>query len=84
MPIDEILSAMIEERDKLDRAIEILNPNGSRRSAMTTRQGNKGGAATGRSRRGMSASARKAQSERMRAYWAAKRKKAGAASSKKS
>jgi hypothetical protein len=73
MPISDILAALIEERDRLNRAVEVLSPNGS------------GETATHVSRRGhMSASARKRQSERMRAYWAAKRRKGGATGKKKS
>jgi hypothetical protein len=82
MPIPDIVTAMIEERDKLDQAIAILRPDGGRRTAMTTTQRGTGGLANGHPRRGMSPAARKAQSERMRKYWAAKRRKIGAAAKK--
>ena len=68
VPMDHILTLLIAERDKLDRAIAALQhrPPG-RRSAGKTAQ---------RRRKGMSAAARKAASERMKAYWEARRKQA--------
>ena len=67
-PMSDILTLLIAERDKLDRAIAALQhrPPG-RRSAGKTAQ---------RRRKGMSAAARKAASERMKAYWEARRKQA--------
>jgi hypothetical protein len=83
MPTEHIIALLIAERDKLNRAIEALQGPVKRRgrppknphlaalaqaptpAAMTKRK----------SRR--SAAARKAQSQRMKAYWAAKRKKQG-------
>ena len=67
MPISNIVSAMIQERDRLDEAIEILQSSHSHRE--TARQG--AGA-----RRGMSLASRKAQSQRMKLFWATKRKAA--------
>jgi hypothetical protein len=79
MPIDHIVALLIAERDKLTRAIELLQ--GTRRrgrppknplaviasitALAPTPNGGKGG---------MTASARQAQSKRMKAYWAKKRK----------
>jgi hypothetical protein len=81
MPTDQLVTLLIAERDKLTRAIEVLQ--GARRrgrppknplSAIAsttvpapTPNGHKGG---------MTAAARKAQSKRMKAYWAKKRKDA--------
>jgi hypothetical protein len=76
MPTDHILTLLIEERDKLNRAIEALQglpkrggrpPKIAPVIAATT-------PAASNHKRGMSAAARKAASARMRAYWAAKRK----------
>jgi hypothetical protein len=77
MPTDHVVTLLIAERDKLTRAIEVLQ--GARRrgrppknplaamasSAAPTANGRKGG---------MTAAARKTQSRRMKAYWAKKRK----------
>jgi hypothetical protein len=77
MPTDHILALLIEERDKLTRAIETLQgptlrrgrpPKNASAIAATTP------AATNH-KRGMSSAARKVQSRRMKAYWAAKRRK---------
>jgi hypothetical protein len=82
MPIDQILHSLIAERDKLNRAIEALQgavrrrgrpPKNPTAALLTTL---KSPPADSR-RRPMSAEARKAQSMRMREYWA-KRKKAAA------
>ena len=61
-----VLQLLIAERDKLNRAIEALQPE--------PEQTGRRSPATKRARRGMSAAARKAQSKRMKAYWAQKRK----------
>ena len=86
MPTDHILSLLIEERDKLTRAIEALqgsarrpgrprkNPSGVSLSTSTD-------GSTPR-RGGMSVAARKAASARMKLFWAKRRK--AAKSSKKS
>ena len=78
MPISDILAAIIAERDRLDRAIEILR--GTHRGKLPTTY-NATGAGSRARRGGMSAAARKVQSERMQKYW--KRRKAGAASAGK-
>ena len=77
MTSDQILMLLEAERDRLDRAIEVLR--GDHRGKLPTTSNGTGGGFRAR-RGGMSAAARKAQSVRMRAYWAAKRK----ATSKKS
>lgn len=75
MPTSDILAAIIAERDRLDRAIEILR--GTHRGKLPTTY-NATGAGSRARRGGMSAASRKAASERMRRYWAAKRRKASA------
>lgn len=75
MPTEHILSMLIAERDKLNRAIEALQGSAKRRGRPPKNQS--AGAtdvAPSRKRRGRTAAARKAQSVRMKAYWAAKRK----------
>lgn len=70
MPIDDILVQLIAERDMLNRAIEALQGPRRGRPAKTPEA-----AAPKKKRKGMSADRRKAQGERMKAFWAAKRKK---------
>ena len=69
----DIVAAMIEERDRIDKAIEVLR--GTKFDAT--------GAGSRARRGGMSVAARKEQSERMKRYWAAKRKQAKAGALKK-
>ena len=76
MNTEQILAVLVLERDKLNRAIEALGAPVKRRgrpknplaeiSATPT--------ATAAKRNGMSAARRKAQSEKMKAYWAKRRK----------
>jgi hypothetical protein len=81
MDTAQIVAALIVERDKLNRAIEALHGATKRRgrppknpfsiplaSPAPTANGRKGG---------MTSAARKAQSRRMKAYWAKRRKEAG-------
>ena len=78
MPIDQILHLLIAERDKLNRAIEALQGSAKRRGRPPKNQSATVApvaAAPTRKRRRQSAAQRKAQAERMKAYWAAKRKK---------
>jgi hypothetical protein len=91
MPIDHILAALVEERDKLSRAIEVLGgttPRRGRPPKNPTPSSNGAGVATpapAHKRRGhMSPAARKAQSARMKRFWAAKRRKGAAGTAKKS
>jgi hypothetical protein len=76
MPIDHIVALLIAERDRLNRAIEALQGPLKRRGRPSRNPGSIGTvAAMPRSaRKGMSKAARKAQSARMKKYWAAKRK----------
>ncbi len=78
MPTEHILALLIEERDKLNRAIDALQGSARRRGRPAGTGGGASGA-THRKKRGgtMSAEARAAQSERMKAYWAKRRKQAG-------
>jgi hypothetical protein len=81
MPTEHIIALLIAERDKLNRAIEALQGPTKRRGRppknplfaalvpTTTPARNR--------KSGRSAAARKAQSQRMKAYWAATRKKQG-------
>ena len=74
MSTENIVQLLITERDRLNRAIDALQSATARRSRPPG-SGSKA-AAPGRKRwrRGMSAAARKAQSARMKAYWAQRRK----------
>jgi hypothetical protein len=83
MPTEHILALLVAERDKLNRAIEALQGPVKRRGR--PRKNSSTAAApvappappAKKRKGGMSAAARKAQSLRMKAYWAAKRKKQG-------
>jgi hypothetical protein len=77
MPIDQILYLLIAERDKLNRAIEALQGSSKRRGRPAKNQlaTVEPVVAVPAKRRRQSAAQRKAQAERMKAYWAAKRKK---------
>ena len=84
MPTDHIIALLVAERDKLNRAIEALQGPIKRRgrppkNSYTTAAAPVAtlAAPTVTKRKGLSAAARKAQSQRMKAYWAAKRKKQG-------
>jgi len=69
------LQLLIAERDKLNRAIEILTSEVKRRGRPPGRK--TGGGKRSRRRRGRSSEARLAQSLRMTAYWAKKRREKG-------
>ena len=80
MNTEQILALLVSERDKLNRAIEALGtpvkrrgrpPKNSLTAASTAP------ATTAAKQNGLSPAKRKAQSERMKAYWA-KRKKLAA------
>jgi hypothetical protein len=77
MPTDHIIALLIAERDKLNRAIEALQGSAKRLGrppkAVATTVAPEVAAPK---RKRQSAAQRKAQGERMKAYWAAKRKKA--------
>jgi hypothetical protein len=77
MPIEHIIALLIAERDKLNRAIDALRGSATRRgrppkNPMAAKHAI---AVAPKKKRKRSASQRKAQAERMKAYWA-KRKKA--------
>lgn len=76
MPTEHIIALLITERDKLNRAIEALQGSAKRRGrppkAVVTPTAPEPSAPK---RKRRSAAQRKAQAERMKAYWA-KRKKA--------
>ena len=81
MPTEQIIALLIAERDKLNRAIEALQGPVKRRGRPPK---NAAAAAAPpppalptKKRKGLSAAAREAQSQRMKTYWAAKRKKPG-------
>jgi len=74
MTTDHILTLLEAERGRIDRAIEALRGTHRRKAAATVTGTNQVGAR----RAGMSPAARKAQSERMKRYWAARRKKSAA------
>jgi DNA-binding phage protein len=80
MPTDHIVALLIAERDRLNRAIEALQGPVKRRGR-PPRNPDVIATATAipRARKGMSKAARKAQSARMKKYWAAKRKNQSAA-----
>lgn len=79
MPIDQIVSLLIAERDRLERAIEALQDPTKRRGrpAKTASSAAAGPSthAPAKKKAAWSAAKRKAQGERMKAYWA-KRKNA--------
>jgi len=75
---DQIVSLLIAERDRLDRAIQALQGPTVRRGRPPANAGTGlapvvASASAGR-RRGRTAAQRKAQSEKMKAYWAKRRK----------
>jgi hypothetical protein len=70
MPTDHILALLKAERDKLNRAIEALQGKRQGRPVAADTPSPK------KKRKRQSAAQRKSKSERMKAYWAAKRKKA--------
>jgi len=74
MLVDQILTLLIAERDKLNRAIEALQGSAKRRGSPPKNP--LMAAAPVATRKPQSAARRKAQAERMKAYWATKRKKA--------
>jgi hypothetical protein len=81
MPVDEILSLLIAERDKLNKAIDVLQGTPRtvtrRKSAIPTIDAAPEPNHT-RKRPRWTAAQKRAASERSKAMWAAKRRKAGA------
>jgi hypothetical protein len=84
MEIQQIVSLLVSERDRLSRAIEALGGGGKRRgrprrNAATAPIHDIAPAASlprQRTRKPMTAAQRKAHSARMKAFWAARRKPA--------
>ena len=81
---ENILALLVAERDKLNRAIEALQGPVKRRgrppktpSVAAAPVALLSAPSVKKRKGGMTAAARKAQSQRMKAYWAAKRKKVG-------
>jgi hypothetical protein len=75
MPTEHIVALLIAERDKLNRAIEALQGSAKRRGR-PPKDALKATAPPAKKHKRQSAARRKAQAERMKAYWSAKRKKA--------
>jgi hypothetical protein len=77
MPTEDIIELLIAERDKLNRAIETLQGSAKRRGRPPKHQSPTTALPTSapKRKRRRTAAQRKAQAERMKAYWAAKRKK---------
>ena len=73
MPTDQILELLIAERDKLDRTIEVLQGSTAGRGLVAKKAMASTPMVTANGRRRMSAAARKAQSRRMKAFWAKRR-----------
>ena len=79
MSIEQIVVTLIQERDRLNRAIEVLQDGnaGRRRKAPPVRSENEERAKRERKHHINTPEAKKAQSDRMKAFWAAKRRKKG-------
>jgi len=79
MATEHILSLLIAERDKLSKAIEALGgsskPVASPKAVVTAAPA-AAAPAKKRKRKPLTAAQKKAHSERMKAFWAARRKKA--------
>lgn len=73
MAVEQIVTLLIQERDRLNKAIEALTGTVKRRGRPPKAASVASVEATPK-RRNFSAATRKAQSERMKEYWAAKRK----------
>jgi hypothetical protein len=79
MPTEQILVLLISERDKLNRAIEALQGSAKRRGRPPKNPAAALVAASpapAKARRKRTSAQKKAQAERMKAYWAAKKKAA--------
>jgi hypothetical protein len=78
MPTEHIVALLTEERDRLNRAIEALQGAVKRRGRPPKSPHAPAAAAPARKRKARSAAQRKAQSEKMKAYWAQRKKQAKA------
>jgi hypothetical protein len=79
MPTEQILALLIAERDKLNRAIEALQGPTRRRgrppkNSLATPAAPEPAQPAKKKRRRFTAAQRQRQAERMKAYWAAKKK----------
>jgi hypothetical protein len=78
----DVLEILIAERDRINRAIAVLQEGGSASAEPARRPVGRpkgsGKKAAKRGRRTFTEEARRAQSEKMKAYWAARRKAKGA------
>jgi len=74
MATDHIISLLISERDRLNKAIEALGGS-TRHAGRPSKSFEAAAAPTHKGRRNFTAAQKKQQSERMKAYWAARRKK---------
>ena len=77
MPTEHILSLLISERDKLNRAIDALGAPVKRRGRPAKGAGLVTAVPEPPKRRTFTAAQRKQQAARMKAFWAAKRRAAG-------
>jgi hypothetical protein len=77
MQTEQIVALLVAERDRLNRAIEALQGPAVRRGRPAKSASSAAvpvAAASRRKRRGMNPAQRKAQSARMKAFWAARKK----------
>jgi len=70
MPTEQILALLVAERDRLNQAIEALQGPVKRRGRPPKNARVTSTPGARKSRKGISAAARQAQSKRMKAYWA--------------
>ena len=77
MQIEQIVSILIAERDRLSRAIEALQGPLKRRGRPPKNPAVISAATPQPKRRGRTAAQRKAQSEKMKKYWAQRKKAEG-------
>jgi hypothetical protein len=74
MPTEHIIALLITERDRLNRAIDALQGTSMRRGRPPKKASIAAAVPAKRGRRFYTAAQRKAQGERMRAYWAQRKK----------
>jgi hypothetical protein len=75
MQTEQIVALLVAERDRLNRAIDALQGPAKRRGRPPASAATSAPTGRPRKRKARTAAQRKAQSERMRAFWAARRKK---------
>jgi hypothetical protein len=74
MPTDQIIALLIQERDRLNRAIEALQGPTKRRGRPPKTSLTAAAPSPTAKKRTFTAAQRKQQAERMKNYWAAKKK----------